>query len=51
MRAAILLRYSRDMTLEVISKPIFGVNLNQPWELKLGKNHPPFSKGGQGGII
>src|SRR4030067_2064098 len=35
---------------EVVSKPIFGVILNQPRQLKLGKNHPPFSKGGQGGL-
>ncbi|MDP1761314.1 MAG: hypothetical protein Q8L43_03750, partial [Deltaproteobacteria bacterium] len=27
--------------LQVTSKPIFGVILNQPRELKLGKNHPP----------
>jgi hypothetical protein len=35
-------------SIEVISKPIFGVILNQPKELKLGKNHPPFLKGGRG---
>ena len=34
--------------LEVTSKPIFGVILNQPRELKLGKNYPPFLKGGRG---
>jgi hypothetical protein len=36
-------RYSR----EGISKPIFGVILNEPRELKLGKNTPPFLKGGR----
>ena len=35
-------------TVEVISKPISGVILPQPEELKLGKNHPPFLKGGRG---
>ena len=29
---------------------IFGVVLNQSKELKLGKTHPPLSKGGQGGL-
>jgi len=33
-----------ELGIEVISKPIFGVILNQPKELKLGKNHPPFLK-------
>jgi hypothetical protein len=35
---------------DVIAQTIFGLILNQPMELKLGKNHPPFSKGGQGGL-
>jgi hypothetical protein len=35
-------------TLEVLLKPIFGVILNQPGELKLGKNPPTFLKGGGG---
>ena len=30
----------RSISLEVISKPIFRVILNQPKELKLGKNYP-----------
>jgi hypothetical protein len=35
----------------VISKLSFGVVLPQPNELKSGKNHPPFAKGGQGDYI
>ena len=31
-------------------KPIVGVMLPQPKELKLGKNSPPFSQGRQGGL-
>jgi len=45
--------YRYPVFLEVISKLIFGVILNQPKELKLGTNHPPlfsFLKGGQGGL-
>jgi len=33
---------------EVISKPVSSVILNKPMEFKLGKNHPPFLKGGRG---
>jgi len=36
--------------IEVISKPVSSIILNKPMEFKLGKNHPPFLKGGQGGI-
>jgi len=38
------IRAVNQFLLEVISKPIFGVILNSPRELKLGKNHP-FSQG------
>jgi len=31
--------------MEPISKPIFSVILNQPRELKLGKNHPLCQRG------
>jgi hypothetical protein len=34
--------------IEVISKPVSSVILNNPMEFKLGKNHPPFLKGGRG---
>jgi hypothetical protein len=39
--------YKARYSGEGISKPIFGVILNEPRELKLGKIHPPFSKGGR----
>jgi len=39
------IRAVNQFLLEVISKPIFGVMVNQPRELKLGKNHPSFLKG------
>ena len=40
--------YSWDTAIEVISKLVATVILNNPMELKLGKNHPPFLKGGRG---
>jgi len=36
--------------IEVISEPVSIVILNNPREFKLGRNHPPFLKGGQGGL-
>jgi hypothetical protein len=35
--------------LEVIAKPVSGVALNQPGA-NVGRELPPFSKGGQGGL-